>query len=99
MFPSFLISYPCVLFEGIDLGNICVILSVSRPSDGAWSNLPAVCKVHIFSGKNISTCVFGQLHTRTIPHHIGIGPDEWFYWLVVNLVESSCPRDSGPGGQ
>ena len=47
--------------------------------------------------------VSGQLPTRTIPHHAYIGPDEWFYqlilvWWGVVLVGSS-PRDRGPGGQ
>ena len=42
--------------------------------------------------------VSGQLPTRTIPHHVDIGPDEWFYWLEVVLV-GSCPRDHDPGGQ
>ena len=41
--------------------------------------------------------VSGQLPTRTIPHRICIGPDEWFYWLVVVLV-GSCPKYYGPGG-
>ena len=41
--------------------------------------------------------VSGQLPTWTIPHHTGIGPDEWFYMLVVVLM-GNCPRDSGPGG-
>ena len=27
-----------------------------------------------------------------------IGPDEWFDWFVVVLVES-CPKDSSPDGQ
>ena len=35
---------------------------------------------------------------RQFPHHTGIGPDEWLYWLVMVLVGSS-PRDNGPGGQ
>ena len=34
--------------------------------------------------------VSGQLPTRTIPHRTGIGPDEWFYSVVVVLV-GSCP--------
>ena len=42
--------------------------------------------------------VSGQLPTRTIPHHTGNGPDEWFDWLVVVLV-GSCPRDRGPCGK
>ena len=51
------------------------------------------------SGKQ-SDGVSGQLPTRTIPHHVDIphvdsphvdiGPDEWFYSLVVVLV-GSCP--------
>ena len=41
--------------------------------------------------------VSGQLPTRTIPHHVDIGPDEWFYSLVMVLVGSS-PRDRGPVG-
>ena len=24
--------------------------------------------------------ISGQLPIRAIPHHIGIGPDEWIYW-------------------
>ena len=56
-----------------------------------------VCIVH---NKNF---VSGQLPTRTIPHHTGIGPNEWFYWLVVVLVGSclsgELSRDRGPGGQ
>ena len=28
--------------------------------------------------------------SRTIPHHTGIGHDEWFYWFTVVLV-GSCP--------
>ena len=36
--------------------------------------------------------VSGQLPTRTIPHHVAIGPDdEWSYSLVMDLVGS-------PGG-
>ena len=31
-----------------------------------------------------------QLTTRTIPHHVDIGSDEWFYWLVLVIV-GSCP--------
>ena len=48
--------------------------------------------------------VSGQLPrvpTRTILHHVDIGPDEWFLilvWWEVVLVGSS-PRDRGPGGQ
>ena len=34
--------------------------------------------------------VSGQLPRRTIPHRTGIGPDEWFYSVVVVLV-GSCP--------
>ena len=34
--------------------------------------------------------VSGQLPTGTIPHRTGIGPDEWFYSVVVALV-GSCP--------
>ena len=34
--------------------------------------------------------VSGQLPTRTIPHRTGIGPDEWFYSVVVVLA-GSCP--------
>ena len=30
------------------------------------------------------------------PHHVDIGPDEWFYSLVMILVR--CPRDGGLGG-
>ena len=31
--------------------------------------------------------VSGQLlPTRTIPHCIGISPDEWYYWFVMVLV-------------
>ena len=45
----------------------------------------------------------GQLPTRTILHHTGIGPDEWFYSVVVVLVGvvlvGNSPRDRGPGGQ
>ena len=47
---------------------------------------------------SILITVSGQLPTRTVPHHTGIGPDEWFYWMLVVLV-GSCPRDGGPGGQ
>ena len=28
-------------------------------------------------------CVSGRLPTRTIPHHTGIGPDEWWSWWRV----------------
>ena len=50
-----------------------------------------------------SESVSGQLPTRTIPHRVDIGPDEWFYdlilvWWGIVLVGSS-PRDCGPGGQ
>ena len=39
----------------------------------------------------IMTCVSGQLPSlRTIPRRTGFGPDEWFYSVVVVLVES-CP--------
>ena len=34
-------------------------------------------------------------HIQTIPHHTGIGPDEWFYWLGVVMVES-CPSGKLP---
>ena len=34
----------------------------------------------------ISFTVSGQLPTRTIPHRTGIGPDVWFYSVVVVLV-------------
>ena len=38
----------------------------------------------------IQNIVSGQLPTRTIPHHrTGIGPDEWFYSVVVALWELS----------
>ena len=33
---------------------------------------------------------FYEMAPRTIPHHTGIGPDEWFYSVVVVLV-GSCP--------
>ena len=53
----------------------------------------------VITSKHIS----GQLPTRTISHHAGTGPDEWFYWLVVVLVGScpsgDSPRDHDPGGQ
>ena len=41
--------------------------------------------------------VCGQLPTRTIPHSrsTGIGPDEWFYWLVVALVGICASVDCG----
>ena len=47
--------------------------------------------------------VSGQLPTWTIHHRVDIGPDEWFYqlilvWCGVVLV-GKCPRDRGPGGQ
>ena len=35
--------------------------------------------------------ISGQLPTRTIPFRTGIGPDDWFYSVVVALV-GSCPR-------
>ena len=38
----------------------------------------------------ISVLVSRQLPTRTIPQPAGIGPGEWFYWLVVILV-GICP--------
>ena len=40
-------------------------------------------------------CVSGQLSTKSIPRRTGIGPDEWFYWLVVVLV-GHCPSGSAP---
>ena len=44
-----------------------------------------------FDGKTyILRIISAQLPTRTIPHHTGIGPDEWFYSMVVVLV-GSCP--------
>ena len=49
-------------------------------------------------GEELYQCVSGQLPTRTIPHHTGIGPDEWFNFVVEVLVGNS-PMDRGPGGQ
>ena len=46
----------------------------------------------------IKDIISEQLPTRTIPNRIGIGPDEWFYWIAAVLV-GSCPGDCGPGGQ
>ena len=40
----------------------------------------------------VQVIVSGQLPTRTILHYVDIGPDEWFYWLVVVLV-GSCPSE------
>ena len=37
--------------------------------------------------QDIGKIVSGQLPTWTIPHHT-IGPNGWFYWLVVVLVGS-----------
>ena len=57
---------------------------------------------HVISNDSIIyyliCCVSGQLPTRTIPHCTGIGPDEWFYSVVVVLVGNS-PNDHGPVGQ
>ena len=36
-------------------------------------------------------------HQDNIPHHTGIGPDEWFYWLEVVLV-GSCPSGEWSSG-
>ena len=44
----------------------------------------------IISGMNALFSVSGQLPRRTIPHHTGFGPEEWFYSVVVVLV-GSCP--------
>ena len=47
--------------------------------------------------------ISGQLPTRTMPHHVDIGPDEWFYYLIVVwwgvVLVGSSPGDCGPGGQ
>ena len=70
----------------------CRILVISR--------YPSL-KFMILGDQNSGPCFFSYLDNsppRTILHSVGIGPDEWFYWLVVVLV-GSCPRDSGPGGQ
>ena len=60
--------------------------------------------MYIISNYNSYT-VSGKLHTRTITHHIGIGPGEWFYWLVVKLSwwgvvqVGSGPRVCSNGGR
>ena len=36
----------------------------------------------------IISLVSGQLPTRTVPHHVDIGPDDWVYSLVMVLVGS-----------
>ena len=36
------------------------------------------------------TLISGQLPTRTIPHSTDIGPDEWFYSVLVVLM-GRCP--------
>ena len=36
----------------------------------------------------IFSLVSRQLPTRTIPHHVDIGPDEWFYSFLMVLVGS-----------
>ena len=46
-------------------------------------------KQHCVQGETFAS-VAGQLPTRTIPHCTSIGPDEWFYSVVVVLVRS-CP--------
>ena len=53
---------------------------------------PSIQGVHpVFSFSSVEPFfISGQLPTRTIPHRTGIGPDEWFYSVVVVLV-GSCP--------
>ena len=55
---------------------------------------------------HIKDTISGQLPTRTYSHCVGIGPDEWFYWLIVIwgggggvVLAGSGPRDCAPGGQ
>ena len=54
----------------------------------------------IFRYLTLFVVVSGQLPTRTIPHRTGIGPDEWFYSVVVVLVgivlAVNSPRDHAP---
>ena len=55
-------------------------LPLSRDLD-VWKGAANIA-VHAIMYRGISV----QLHTRTIPHCIGVAPDEWFYWFVVLLV-------------
>ena len=53
-----------------------------------YLQLPDVMLCQVLYCMLLITIVSGQLPTRTIPHPTGIGPDGWFYWLVVVLVGS-----------
>ena len=52
-----------------------------------WQNNDVI--THIVCN-DVIIFVSGQLPRRTIPHRTGLGPDEWFYSVVVVLV-GSCP--------
>ena len=54
------------------------------------SLLKCMCKISIQTNYEVLLCtVSGQLSIRTIPHRTsGIGPNEWFYWMVVVPVGS-----------
>ena len=77
-----------------------------------WQAYPDNSPLYRYSWVSISPrffCYWGMIN-RSSPHpqlqknhkeidtSVGIGPDEWFYWFVVVLVEN-CPRDHGPDGQ
>ena len=71
--------------------------------------LQAVSVVFFFGGGGGGRALCNEWNRiRTTPHQdnlhrIGIGPDEWFYWLVVVRVGwwvlRNYPTDRGPGGQ
>ena len=67
-------------------------------TDWYWSLWGVVLGIVVLVGISWAlACVMAYAELQTILHHIGIGPDEWFYWLVLVLV-GSCPRDRCPGG-
>ena len=79
------------VLTGLELVNV-MINSVLTPFFSC-NNLccvrPARYGVNVDVTGIIMAIISGQLPNRTIPHRVGIGPDEWF-WLVVVLV-GSCP--------
>ena len=62
--------------------------------------------IHSFSGLQSSVFIDVYLFQHNFPPGqfpmvvgpVGIDPDEWFYRFVV-VLDGSCPRDLGPGGQ
>ena len=87
-----------LVLNGTSFNSINVLLALSRSVQipVQWTVIKISTDITI-----LFLYVSGQLATRTIPHRTGIGPDEWFYSVVVwgVVLVGNSPRDCGPGGQ